>query len=97
VANGITTVHLAYVREGARHALIAARQQTPREHAGDPVKQQIMGCQTIWAPKRPLLRMGVARHHLPRHYLLIRCHRVTGELAFTTATCSKGRWCRCPG
>jgi hypothetical protein len=43
VANGITTVHLAYVREQAGHALIAARQWIPREHAADPVKQQIMG------------------------------------------------------
>jgi SRSO17 transposase len=43
VANGITTVHLAYVREQAGHALIAARQWIPREHIDDPVKQQIMG------------------------------------------------------
>jgi hypothetical protein len=43
VANGITTVHLAYVREQAGHALIAARQWIPREHVGDPLKQQIMG------------------------------------------------------
>jgi SRSO17 transposase len=43
VANGITTVHLAYVREQAGHALIAARQWIPREHAGDPGKQQLMG------------------------------------------------------
>ena len=43
VANGITTVHLAYVRERAGHALIAARQWIPREHVGDPAKQQIMG------------------------------------------------------
>jgi SRSO17 transposase len=43
VANGITTVHLAYVRENTGHALIAARQWIPREHTGDPVKQQLMG------------------------------------------------------
>jgi len=43
VANGITTVHLAYVREQAGHALIAARQWIPREQAGDPVQRQIMG------------------------------------------------------
>src|SRR5690242_17241842 len=43
VANGITTVHLAYVREKAGHALIAARQWIPREHLDDPAKQQIMG------------------------------------------------------
>ena len=42
VANGITTVHLAYAREGTGHALIAARQWIPREHLGDPVKRQIM-------------------------------------------------------
>jgi hypothetical protein len=43
VANGITTVHLSYVRENTGHALIAARQWIPREHIDDPVKQQIMG------------------------------------------------------
>jgi SRSO17 transposase len=42
VANGITTVHLAYAREGTGHALIAARQWIPREHLDDPVKRQIM-------------------------------------------------------
>src|ERR1700726_291080 len=31
VANGINTVHLAYVREGTGHALIGARQWIPRE------------------------------------------------------------------
>jgi SRSO17 transposase len=43
VANGITTVHLAYVREGAGHALIAARQWIPAEQLEDPVTRQIMG------------------------------------------------------
>ncbi len=43
VANGITTVHLAYVREQAGHALIAARQWIPREQIGDPVKSLVMG------------------------------------------------------
>jgi SRSO17 transposase len=43
VANGITMVHLAYVRENTGHALIAARQWIPREHIGDPAKRRIMG------------------------------------------------------
>jgi SRSO17 transposase len=43
VANGITTVHLAYVREQAGHALIAARQWIPREHIEDPAKSRAMG------------------------------------------------------
>jgi SRSO17 transposase len=43
VANGITTVHLAYVREKAGHALIAARQWIPREHIEDPAKSLMMG------------------------------------------------------
>ena len=43
VANGITTVHVAYVREKAGHALVAARQWIPREHIDDPAEQQIMG------------------------------------------------------
>jgi SRSO17 transposase len=37
VANGINTVHLAYVREGTGHALIGARQWIPREQIADPV------------------------------------------------------------
>jgi SRSO17 transposase len=43
VANGISTVHLSYVREGTGHALIGARQWIPREQAGDPVKSLRMG------------------------------------------------------
>ena len=43
VANGITTVHLAYVREGTGHALIGARQWIPREHIDDPARRAIMG------------------------------------------------------
>ena len=43
VANGINTVHLSYVREGAGHALIGARQWIPREHLEDPVKLLVMG------------------------------------------------------
>ena len=35
VANGITTVHLAYVRERTGHALIGARQWIPAEHISD--------------------------------------------------------------
>jgi SRSO17 transposase len=42
VANGITTVHLAYAREGTGHALIAARQWIPREHIDDPARRTIM-------------------------------------------------------
>ena len=43
VANGINTVHLSYVREGAGHALIGARQQIPAEHIDDPVRSLVMG------------------------------------------------------
>ncbi len=43
VANGITTVHLAYVRERAGHALIAARQWIPAEQIDDPAKSRAMG------------------------------------------------------
>jgi SRSO17 transposase len=43
VANGISTVHLSYVREGTGHALIGARQWIPREHIADPVKSLVMG------------------------------------------------------
>jgi SRSO17 transposase len=42
VANGITTVHLAYAREGTGHALIAARQWIPREHLEDPARRRAM-------------------------------------------------------
>ena len=43
VANGINTVHLAYVREGTGHALIGAREWIPAEHLDDPVKSAVMG------------------------------------------------------
>jgi SRSO17 transposase len=43
VANGINTVHLAYVREGTGHALIGARQWVPREQIADPVRSLVMG------------------------------------------------------
>jgi SRSO17 transposase len=43
VANGINTVHLSYVREGAGHALIGAREWIPAAQIGDPVKSQAMG------------------------------------------------------
>lgn len=38
VANGINTVHLAYVRERAGHALIGARQWIPAAQIADPVR-----------------------------------------------------------
>ena len=43
VANGITMVHLSYVRERTGHALIGARQWIPAEHLADPVKSLVMG------------------------------------------------------
>jgi len=43
VANGINTVHLSYVREGAGHTLIGARQWIPAEHIADPVKSLLRG------------------------------------------------------
>ena len=42
VANGISTVHLAYVRERAGHALIGARQWIPRAQIEDPVASAAM-------------------------------------------------------
>ena len=43
VANGITTVHLSYVRENTGHALAGARQWIPPEHIDDPVQSLLMG------------------------------------------------------
>jgi SRSO17 transposase len=43
VANGITTVHLAYAREGTGHALIGARQWIPAEHIEDLARARVMG------------------------------------------------------
>jgi SRSO17 transposase len=43
VANGITTVHLSYVRERTGHALAGARQWIPREHLDDPVRSAAAG------------------------------------------------------
>jgi SRSO17 transposase len=43
VANGINTVHLAYVHECAGHALIGSRQWVPRAQIEDPVRSVAMG------------------------------------------------------
>lgn len=43
LANGINTVHLAYVRERVGHALIGARQWIPAEHLTDPDIAAAMG------------------------------------------------------
>jgi SRSO17 transposase len=43
VANGINTVHLAYVREHAGHALVGARQWIPRAQIEEPVRYLVMG------------------------------------------------------
>jgi SRSO17 transposase len=43
VANGINTVHLAYVREHAGHALIGARQWVPAAQINHPVRCLVMG------------------------------------------------------
>jgi SRSO17 transposase len=43
VANGITTVHLAYVRERTGHALIGARQWIPAGQIDDPVRSLVVG------------------------------------------------------
>ncbi len=43
VANGITTVHLSYVRERTGHSLIGARQWIPAEQIEDPVQSVVMG------------------------------------------------------
>src|SRR5690242_12677807 len=43
VANGINTVHLAYVREHAGHALIGARQWIPAAQITDPGRSAAMG------------------------------------------------------
>jgi SRSO17 transposase len=43
VANGINTVHLAYVREKTGHALAGARQWIPAEDIKDPVKSLVAG------------------------------------------------------
>ncbi len=43
VANGINTVHLAYVQEKTGHALVGARQWIPQEQIDDPVKSLVTG------------------------------------------------------
>jgi len=44
VANGINTVHLAYVREGTGHALIGAREWIPAAHIGSPGLKGDLNC-----------------------------------------------------
>jgi SRSO17 transposase len=43
VANGLNTVHLAYVREKTGHVLAGARQWIPAEDIKDPVKSLVAG------------------------------------------------------
>jgi SRSO17 transposase len=43
VANGISTVHLSYVREKTGHALAGARQWIPAEDIDDPVRSLVTG------------------------------------------------------
>ena len=43
LANGITTVHLSYVREKTGHALARAPATDPRGHPGDPARSRAMG------------------------------------------------------
>jgi SRSO17 transposase len=42
IDNGINTVHLAYIRGGSGHALIASRQPIPAEQVADPVAAMTM-------------------------------------------------------
>jgi DDE superfamily endonuclease len=85
VANGITTVHLAYAREGIGHALIAARQWIPREQLEDPANSrrgwEVRSAGTGAKGQRwyAWAWLGTAS---PQRYLLIRRHLSTGELAF---------------
>jgi DDE superfamily endonuclease len=69
VANGINTVHLAYMREGAGHALIGAREWIPAAQISDPVTSQAMGRRTglsLLLVRREALvsRMEVRDRHL---------------------------------
>jgi hypothetical protein len=59
VANGITTVHLSYVREKTGHALAGAQQQIPREHPGDPARP---GHGPAFGPGVPHERAAGHRH-----------------------------------
>jgi len=43
LANGISTVHLSYVREKTGHALIGFRQWIPAEHIAGPVRSLTSG------------------------------------------------------
>ena len=43
VENGISTVHLSYIRERTGHALIGARQWIPAGHIADPVRSLVTG------------------------------------------------------
>jgi SRSO17 transposase len=43
VANGINTVHLAYIRQQAGHGLIGSRQWIPREQLADAATRERMG------------------------------------------------------
>ena len=65
VANGINTVHLAYVREGTGHALIGAREWIPAGHIGD--RPTVRGHGPAGGPGLP--HQGPAGHRHPRRGL----------------------------
>jgi len=60
VANGITTVHLSYVREKTGHALAGARQWIPAGDISDPVKSLVTGLPL--GPAVPDQRPAGGRH-----------------------------------
>ena len=62
VANGINTVHLAYVREHTGHALTGARQWIPRGQIEDPVRSAVLGLppDLAFRTKGQLARIDIA-------------------------------------
>jgi hypothetical protein len=66
VANGITTVHLAYVRERTGHALIGARQWIPPSTSATRRSSGSWACPTIWcsAPRGSLPSRSAPRRSL---------------------------------
>jgi hypothetical protein len=69
VANGINTVHLAYVREHGGHALIGARQWIPRAQIEDPVRSLLMGLpeDLVFRTKGQAGVCAAGPEDLPRH------------------------------
>ena len=99
VANGINTVHLAYVHERAGHALIGSRQWIPRAQIGTRRARWPWACHQAWssAPRgswpstsarmRSPTGSGSISSAATRHPMRFRCQAASGSLLVAAGEC----------